>query len=82
MIMDLLMMWPLPIWISAVMRGRLHEYSEALSLGERWMLKVALEGTRGHGSRADSALKSASIISEITVNIPEESKQNASEALF
>lgn len=61
------MMWLLLIWILAVMRGRLHEYSEALSLRERWMLKVTLEGNRGRGSRADCAFKSASTISKITV---------------
>lgn len=59
MIMDPLMMWPLLIWILAVMLGRLHEYSEALCLRERWTLKVTLEGIRGRGSRADSAFKSA-----------------------
>lgn len=67
MIMDLLMMWPLLMWILAVMQGRLHEYSDALSLEERWMLKVTLEGIRGQGSRVHSAFKSASIITKIIV---------------
>lgn len=44
--MDLLMMWPLLMWIRAVMPGCPHEYSEALSLKERWMLKVTLEVNR------------------------------------
>lgn len=61
MIMDPLMMWPLLLWIFAVMLGRLHEYSE--SLKGRWLLKVISEGNRGQGS----AFISASIISKITV---------------
>lgn len=61
------MMWLLLVWILAVILGRLHEYSEALSLRERWMLKVTLEGNRGQGSRGNCAFKSASIISKITV---------------
>lgn len=71
MIMDPLMMWPLLIWIYAVMLGRLYEYSEALFLKERLMVKVTLEGNRGQGSSVYSAFKSASIISKITVKIPE-----------
>lgn len=65
MIMDLLMMWPLFMWILAVMLGHLHEYSDALSLEERWMLKVILEGIRGQESRVHSAFKS--IMTKITV---------------
>lgn len=56
--MDPLMMWLLLMWILAVMLGRLHEYSDALSLKERWMLKVTLEGNRGHSLRAYSVFKS------------------------
>lgn len=64
--MDLLMMWPLLIWILAVMLGRPHEYSKALSLRERWLLKVTLEGNRGPDSRGDSAFESASVIGKST----------------
>lgn len=44
--MDLLMMWPLLVWILAVMLGRLHEYSGFVSERE-WMLKVTSEGNGG-----------------------------------
>lgn len=46
MMMHLLMMWLLPVWIRAVMLSCPHEYSEALSLKDRWMLKVTSEGNR------------------------------------
>lgn len=46
----------LVLWILVVMLGILHEYSEALSLRERWMLKDILEGNRGQGSNVYSAL--------------------------
>lgn len=58
MMMDLLMMWPLPVWIRAVMLSCPHEYSEALSLKDRWMLKVTLEGNKEQHSRVYSAFRS------------------------
>lgn len=80
--MDPLMMWPLLVWILAVMLGRRHEYSMALCLRERWLLNVILEGIRGQCLKADSAFQSASIISKITVKTVNQSKPEQPSVAF